>query len=585
MVKNNRYHTRYANNTNNRTSIIPLAKELGFALFLLATVLIFSPKQASAASFNVVTGSSAINSDGNCQLEEAITNINDGTRTNADCIETGAYGTDDTINLPAGTITGPGSDIGTLFKSVKIIGQGKGVSIIDDGGIYLYGDGSDMLELHNFSMVGDGFSVQNNNSTIVDELDVDYGNTDEMSAIEGGSLIIRDSNFHNNLTGSGFPLVLVDVSGDNAILDVENTTFSHGGKGLQLHVGSGHELVASIKNSTFHNLSGNNESLYSSSRGIVAITDSNPSNKLTYTTVNNTFSNITNVGSGAELSSAITEYADSGTITHTAQNDLYAVGNGSTAVNYIRYAGSGSSAPTFTTTSNGGNISSDNSFSSYLTQSSDKHNQTSLASFLGVLTDNGGKVPTLALLEGSPAINAGTNVAGMTTDARGVARPQGGAFDAGAYEFSFSSSISTTAYVNNPNGSGTIALTGNPTISKRPTFSGTATAGSLVEVTVNSDPVICNATADSSGNWSCTLPSDLVPGTHSVTIRITKPDSSVETLGPYSVVVVEGQATTLSNTGQNTKAITGIGSLLVLATGALAIIKRVKRRKGFSANK
>ncbi|MCA9344179.1 hypothetical protein KC947_04535, partial [Candidatus Saccharibacteria bacterium] len=111
MVKNNRYHTRYtsSNNTNNRTSIIPLAKELGFALFLLATVLIFSPKSADAATFNVVTGSSSATADGNCQIDEAITNINNGTRTEADCVETGAYGTDDTINLPVGTITGPGS--------------------------------------------------------------------------------------------------------------------------------------------------------------------------------------------------------------------------------------------------------------------------------------------------------------------------------------------------------------------------------------------------------------------------------------------------------------------------------------------
>ena len=37
-------------------------------------------------------------------------------------------------------------------------------------------------------------------------------------------------------------------------------------------------------------------------------------------------------------------------------------------------------------------------------------------------------VPTLALQEGSPAINAGTTVSGMTTDAEEVARPQGGAF-------------------------------------------------------------------------------------------------------------------------------------------------------------
>lgn len=48
---------------------------------------------------------------------------------------------------------------------------------------------------------------------------------------------------------------------------------------------------------------------------------------------------------------------------------------------------------------------------------------------------NGGSVPTIALLAGSPAIDAGDNSACPSSDARGVARPQGGACDIGAYEF------------------------------------------------------------------------------------------------------------------------------------------------------
>jgi len=53
---------------------------------------------------------------------------------------------------------------------------------------------------------------------------------------------------------------------------------------------------------------------------------------------------------------------------------------------------------------------------------------------LGPLADNGGPSFTQALLPGSPAIGAGAPVAGVTTDQRGIPRPQGGAPDIGAFE-------------------------------------------------------------------------------------------------------------------------------------------------------
>ncbi|HEY9741316.1 MAG TPA: choice-of-anchor Q domain-containing protein, partial [Coleofasciculaceae cyanobacterium] len=55
---------------------------------------------------------------------------------------------------------------------------------------------------------------------------------------------------------------------------------------------------------------------------------------------------------------------------------------------------------------------------------------------LGSLANNGGSgsTQTLALLAGSPAINAGNNSVCPKTDQRGVARPQGGVCDIGAFE-------------------------------------------------------------------------------------------------------------------------------------------------------
>ncbi len=50
------------------------------------------------------------------------------------------------------------------------------------------------------------------------------------------------------------------------------------------------------------------------------------------------------------------------------------------------------------------------------------------------MADNGGPTLTHALLPGSPAIDAGVAVVGLSTDQRGTSRPQGRAPDIGAFE-------------------------------------------------------------------------------------------------------------------------------------------------------
>ena len=63
---------------------------------------------------------------------------------------------------------------------------------------------------------------------------------------------------------------------------------------------------------------------------------------------------------------------------------------------------------------------------------------------LSPLSDNGGSVPTMALKKGSPAIDAGITIPTLTTDARGSVRPQGTAYDSGAYESPYSKPATTT---------------------------------------------------------------------------------------------------------------------------------------------
>lgn len=277
-------------------------------------------------------------------------------------------------------------------------------------------------------------------SLTIDSLEVDFeGGEGYFGVSNPHNLTINNSYFHNQFTGFDDPIAMLIVGGgdndweDNQNhINITNSTFSDSSGGIILSGSGLTSVAANLKNNTFSNMTHNVSGF---ATAIMAYTEDSDST-INYTTTNNTFKDITGPldGSGNPTAMAIYDGVESGgKIIHTAQNDVYASGNG-TAVNYYQYLGESSVESDLTTTSLGGNISSDNSLASFLSQPTDKHNQTTLADFLGVLTDNGGPVPTLALEEGSPAIDAGTNVSGMTTDARGVTRPQGASFDSGAYE-------------------------------------------------------------------------------------------------------------------------------------------------------
>ena len=67
---------------------------------------------------------------------------------------------------------------------------------------------------------------------------------------------------------------------------------------------------------------------------------------------------------------------------------------------------------------------------------------------MGPLADNGGPTQTMALLPGSPAIDAGSNAlipSGVTTDQRGYARINNGTVDIGAYEYVNPLVVNTTS--------------------------------------------------------------------------------------------------------------------------------------------
>ena len=90
-------------------------------------------------------------------------------------------------------------------------------------------------------------------------------------------------------------------------------------------------------------------------------------------------------------------------------------------------------------TSLGNNIDSENSCG--FNQPTDQINTNPQ---LGSLKNNGGPTSTHAITASSPAFNMGTNAGAPATDQRGVARPQMGTCDIGAYEFSASSVATAT---------------------------------------------------------------------------------------------------------------------------------------------
>ena len=114
---------------------------------------------------------------------------------------------------------------------------------------------------------------------------------------------------------------------------------------------------------------------------------------------------------------------------------------------------------------------------------------------LGPLQDNGSPTMTMALLPGSPAIDAGIPVQGITTDQRGVPRTQGPEPDIGAYESQYLTAFDLLASPTITYGTAAVTLTGQIT-------AGTQIPTGSVAITLNGttqwaaiDPSTCKFSA------------------------------------------------------------------------------------------
>lgn len=444
-------------------NILGLSKTNKLILAALAflAVLAFGSGRAHAATLNV---------SGGCTLPIAINSVNAGANQSG-CTASGSYGTNDTITIPAGTIT-VAADLPQITESVTIQGAGMSQTTISgDNGQYTLLD----TEVPQVSVSGvkltafEGCALSFFNSNVVlNDIEIDGTNATRrnpgnslcgmeiVSDIGTFSLDSTDVYIHSiDATGSNYiDGIFVNPYGGSTIdVDLQNTTFSDihalsgGVNGIFMAAGflesGGGTITANITNTTVDDIT---STAITAPFANIAFADGGDAN---VTTVVN---NITITGNrGVPGSGFLTGlntaafYAigvgagatDDGVVNVTVGNSLMAdnLSNSSPSNCFAgdltsNYGGSG----TVTTdiTSLGHNIADDNSCG--FSQTGDQQNVSNIIDTLGPLQDNGGNVPTRALLAGSPAIAAGGSVLGVTTDARGTARP-GDCPSVGAFQF------------------------------------------------------------------------------------------------------------------------------------------------------
>jgi hypothetical protein len=241
----------------------------------------------------------------------------------------------------------------------------------------------------------------------------------------GGTLSITDSTLSGNSSpeggGGGIRVNGEDSSANTTITGSTLSGNSATVAGAIYNDGWGGSATMTISNSTISGNSATGEG----GGGIINDGGGHGNGSLT-------IASCTIAGNTANLGGGIVTAATDGGGTSAVTLSNTILQAGSAGANLTKYQGGG------TFTSQGYNLCSDNGAGA-LTAATDHINTDAK---LGSLSDNSGPTQTMALLAGSPAIDAGAT--DLTVDQRGVPRPQGSADDIGAFE---SAVVDTTAPV------------------------------------------------------------------------------------------------------------------------------------------
>ena len=453
--------------------------------FIMATlaflaILALSSGRAHAATLSV---------NGSCTLDYAIASVNAGVA-ETECVSnsTGSYGTNDTINIPAGTHV-ISATLPVITEDVEIKGAGMSQTIIDgDSDSKLFGADGVMIKISDLKLTAyREFAIRTDDCNVeLANIEVDGAGT--VNALQN-ILLNNTTNVTNTITANNiymhdvytsdslmYLLSIHQRGGGTTNAGLSNITLSSSGNtggslnGFALGIGAegntfgGSGVInATIANATIHNLSASGISAPYASFAFSSGGDAD-------VTVNAYNSTITGsrgitgdafplVGIKSAAFYSATAGIGSGTVatsTVNVSNSLFAdnltdstSSNCESADLTAGFSGAGTGVAAIN--SEGHNISDDATCSSF-TQTGDQQNVNNIISTLGPLQNNGGVVPTRALLAGSPAITAGTSVLGITTDARGIARPNI-CPSVGAYQFVGAVCAATTTNAN----AGTVA--------------------------------------------------------------------------------------------------------------------------------
>jgi hypothetical protein len=407
-----------------------LQHRMAWSLAGAALLLALGQGVASAATITVTTNNPNIAADGQCSLIEAIVNANNDAATFPDCpAGSGA----DTIVLPANANLTLSNAYGALYGgpfglppiASRITIEGNGAIISRQGGSPAFGliavrgnsspgigippmPGDLTLESVTLSG-GSSFGGLSNNGTASLKNSIISGNTGG-GIYNGGTLTIQNSTISGNTTNFGGGGV-----SNGGTLTIANSTISGNTGG-----GVGNDGTLTIQNST---ISGNTTNF--GGGGV-----SNYGGRLTI--ANSTISG-NRAGRGGGVSNSVTYELYSGTlilnnsliagnqINKDDQSAIQAAGVGPEIANF----GSIVTANNFNLFGTNGNAG----VSGFAPGPTDIVPGVPLAKILGPLQNNGGPTQTHALVDGSPALDAGdptgcrdSQGAPLSTDQRGLAR-------------------------------------------------------------------------------------------------------------------------------------------------------------------
>ncbi len=504
---------------------------LGLVAALLLAALALAPPVTSVRAATMVTN---CNDSGAGSLRDAITNAAAGDTVNfaQDCTDTN-------------TITLTGSLTPTVNVTIDATVGNRTVTMGGNNAVQLF-------------IVNSGVTLGLRGLTLTGGNVGNVGNGGRNRAIfNSGTVTITGSTFSGNFAGAGGAI----YNNGSGTLTVTGSTFANNNAGI---VGGAifNSGTVNIMGSTFSgNSADNGGAIYNDGGGMLTVTGS-------------TFANNNTVNGGGAIINYGTLTVTNSTFANNGANHGGAIyNNGGGTLTLTLSVAAGNSAPYggpdifgTVTTDGGGNVVGDTSDSSGLTATSDRTGTAAapLDPLLGRLANYGGPVQTLALLPGSPAIDilaCPTGNGSLTTDARGVSRPQGANCDAGAFE---SQGFTVSALTGNNQrapltttfaapvgltlmGTGTDLVAGGQiTFTITPGSGGaSATFGTLAGCTVTGGTVaVCTIPIGTSVATSPTFTANSVAGGFTIVATATGVPTTT-----FTETVIPGPATTFTVTG------------------------------------